>query len=209
MMKHCESATILGSARLLPGIGLLIAGVIGCASFPTIPVTEEMPLEGFAELLPNNPLRHSYDFLRADYGAVLQENEVRNAGSHIDYGTYIPGELRVGIQGGERGIILDLGPDDTIAAKLGVVQTIGKGQGFAHLTMTASTRLSIPEADSLFSLDPSVPDHDYNHVQPHIGHVYILRIRDQHDSDFDLIVKLTPVYLAPRERIAFQWVRLR
>ncbi len=155
-----------------------------------------------------DPLRHSYDFIRAGYNGIVEEDEIRNAGQHINYNIYTPGAFTVGIQGGEAGTIIDLGHDDSLAVRFGVVQTVGGGQGFAHLQLTGEETTNLPEADMIFTTDPFGQAAQHQSAVVRLHHVYLVRIRDRH-SDPDLIVKLLPVYLEEEKRVTFRWVRLR
>ncbi len=163
------------------------------------------------ELYATDPLRHDYDFVRADYGAVVQDGQIRNAGSHIDYSTYYANDLTVAIQGGNVGTIVDLGTDDAVAASLHASETAGGGQGYAALLLhdgrfglpAADAVLDLPKTDLFTSNDPGA------HVTPMHGHVLLVRIADKYDASLDLVVKLSVVSLTTGDRVAFEWMRLR
>lgn len=163
---------------------------------------------GFVELMANDPLRHTFSFGRGAFGSVIQDNTIRNSESDIEYSNYYAGELSVGIQGGESGVIVDLGSDDSVASQLGVTQTLGSGQGYAHLVLS-SGRFSLPAANTV--LDTLPPE--MGHAKPQLGHVYVVRVVDppsQGDpvSPKDLLVKLLVVGLREQHEVAFEWERL-
>jgi hypothetical protein len=164
---------------------------------------------GHVRLNAKDPFRHSWDFLRADYGGVLQDKEVRNAGQHLDYDAYYPGEFTVAIQGGEEGVIVDLGTDDELATRLGATQTVGGGQGFAALALEGA-RFGHPPADHVLDWSPGAADTSYtDHLPVKHRHVYLLRVssRDAEDRVTELLVKLLVVKLET-DIVEFEWVRL-
>ena len=161
-----------------------------------------------AELFAKDPLRHNYDFVRSDYGAIIQNGTLYNAGSHLDYSSYSANEFTVAIQGGNQGLIVDLGSDDEVAASLGVAQTGGGGQGFAGLVLHADGHFGLPAADAV--LDRPKSDVKYEaHAPPKKAHVFLIRIVDSYDAQLDLVVKLFVVSLTDGDRVAFEWMRLR
>jgi hypothetical protein len=164
-----------------------------------------------AELYASDPLRHDYDFIRADYGAVIKDGVLYNAGSHLDYSTYYPGDFTVAIQGGNIGAIVDLGLDQDVAASLGASETSGGGQGFAALVLKDG-RFGLPAADAVLDRaksDLSNSNDPGSHVTPLNGHVFLVRIADTNDAALDLVVKLSVVSLTPGDRVACEWMRLR
>ena len=207
-----NNETMVNNMRLLCLLPTLLfcAILVGCGDSGTDPdtATDLPPMEGFVELNVKDPLRHSYNFLRATYNGVIQENEIRNAGQHINYSIYAPGAFAVGIQGGEAGTIIDLGPDDSLAAHLGVAQTVGGGQGFSHLQLTGASQTNISDGDQIFTIDPFNESNSHDTATVYLNHVYLLRIQDRY-SNLDLIVKLLPVYLEEGTHVHFEWVRLR
>ena len=92
--------------RLLILVG---ATTVVSACGPTESRDRDGNMSGFVELMAKDPFRRSFDFRRGTFGAVIQDNEIRNAGSHIEYSSYYAGELSVGIQGNAGGVIVDVG----------------------------------------------------------------------------------------------------
>lgn len=161
---------------------------------------------GHVRLNAKDPFRHSWDFLRQNYGGVIQENEVKNGGQHIAYDSYYAGEFSVGIQGGEKGVIVDLGSDEELAKTLGVTQTVGGGQGFAHLSMETG-RFGYAPADAALAWAPAAPGSLLDHLPVVQHHVYLLRIVDG-TSGLDMVVKLLVVQ-HETDAVEFEWIRLR
>ena len=159
---------------------------------------------GFATLYAKDPLRQSYDFVRSEYGSTIQNNQVVNAGAHISYSSYVDGAFTVGIQGGEQGIILDLGTDDEVAARLGVTETVGGGQGFAALAFRERVfNDSTAQGALTAALHGAAP-------APVVDrHVYVLRIQSEgSNTSKELVVKLLVISLTEGRETSFEWVRL-
>jgi hypothetical protein len=131
---------------------------------------------------------------------VIQDNTIKNAGAEIDFSNYHTGDFTVGIQGGDVGRIFDFGEDGPLAARLGVEETAGGGQGFAHLTAASLSQMG-DAADVLDALNG--PDH----VAVARDHIYMLRIVDL-DEKTDLLVKLL-VTQQSDDAVSFEWLRLQ
>lgn len=158
------------------------------------------------ELIAGDPLRRTYDFERMEFGHIVQNGEIMNAGSHIDYHHYYASELTVGVQGGEKGIIVDLGHDDDVAARIGVAQTVGGGQGFAGLALGKYGFNDPAAAPVLTTPAEALSMQGTGHARPELGHVLALRI--VRPDQVDLIVKLMIVDVVEGERVSFLWSRL-
>ena len=160
---------------------------------------------GFATLYAKNPLRQSYDFLRSNYGAAIHKNQIVNAGAHLSYSDYVDGAFTVGFQGGEQGIILDLGTDDEVAARLGVNQTVGGGQGFAALAFHARVFNDSTAQDAF-----TAPLRGAAPAPVMERHVYVLRIAsDGSSTSQELVVKIFVVSLTAGSETSFEWIRLK
>lgn len=156
------------------------------------------PNHGLAELFSDDPLHHTFDFILARHGTEVHDGEVQNRGSHIDFDFYFDNALSVGLQGGEMGRIIDLGPDVLVAQQLGV-----DGEAFDALQLVDG-RFHQKDADELFYERPD--DMGTLPVKP--GHLYVLRIVDL-DSDLDLVVKVLVVDFTENKNVQLKWERLR
>jgi hypothetical protein len=159
---------------------------------------------GYAELRANDPLGNSIEFVHGQYGSVLQAGEVRLRRSHLDFSIYFPNEFTVGVQGGDVGAILDLGVDAEVAARLGLRDTLGGGQGFAALDI-AEGRFNLEDANALLRVEPQ----GVQHAAVHVGHVYLVRLLPYDRKGEDLIIKLLVVAYEEGSSVGFHWIRLR
>lgn len=65
------------------------------------------PTGGLVTLYADDPLGQSLCFYDGRGGSIIQEGEIRNRCSHLNYNSYSADSFAVGVQGGERGVILD------------------------------------------------------------------------------------------------------
>jgi hypothetical protein len=158
-------------------------------------------------LLPGDPYRYTYDFMRADYGySTSNIPQISSPGPQIEYSHYFAGQLTVGFLGREVGVILDLGTDGEVAAGLGVNES--SGEGYKNLALVAGT-FNLQNAQPIVDT-PVRGLKSESHVLPGQGHVYILRVVCQEwKPPVDLVVKLLVVSLTDQKEISFEWTRLR
>lgn len=175
---------------------LLLGALAGCVTEGEVfesPGAGGEQVASLATLYAGDPLRHTLDFETGAFGAVLQEGEVRNAGSHLDFDFYLADGFTVGIQGAERGMLVDLGDESELS------MANGGQSAFASLSLSGNT-FSLPAADVVF--DAAQPQ-----SAPVVaGHLYVARIdRDEED----IIVKWLAVDHTPARSVVIDWVRLR
>lgn len=150
----------------------------------------------FLELFADDPLRRTADLEHGVYGDVLQDGAIRNANSELDFGHYHEGEFTVGVQGSDRGFIVDLGEDEALGAAL----PTGGGSGFGALTLTGST-FGYALADTVFD------DGTADHAPVVQAHVYVIRL--SRDGSADLVWKALAADLSSPTRVALHWIRVR
>lgn len=186
---------------MLASIGLVSAGA-GCVAEVDLLGGEQTPGAGgagvnhFLELFADDPLRRTADLENGVYGTVLQDGEVRNRNSQLDFGGYNEGEFTVGVQGSERGFIVDLGEDEALGATL----SAAAGSGFSALKLSAGGFAYAP-ADAVFD------DATSDHAPVLQAHVYVIRL--SRDGEADLVWKAIVADVASPTRAALDWTRLR
>jgi len=162
-------------------------------------------------LYANDPLAHSLCFSDGKEGLVFQNGEPANRCSHIEFDAYKAASLTVGIEGGEVGRIIDLGTDDDLSKQYGYQQTVGKGQGFASIEVRdgklvivkdrkAGTRQELTQGASLFDAGVSAAS-----AEAKAGHIYLVRITDRHNQNFQILAKLLVLTARPGESVTFRW----
>ena len=171
---------------------------------------------GVMTLFQHDPLRRTMSFATGTVGPVVQEHEARNWTSDIDFGCYAPGEFTVGIEGGRRGVLLDLGSAEDLEARYGFSETVGTVQGFTSIPEDRGA-LYIrgpkkgPEYQQLRDLAEFLGEIDgsSNQAAVTLGHTYLARIVDVHDESFERIVKFKVIAHTPGQSATLRWVRLR
>src|SRR5689334_19640782 len=99
--------------------------VVTLLFFLTMTTLAATPEEGMLSTLhAHDPLSHTLCFGDGGYGTTVQENEVKNRCSDIDFDHLVPGSFSVGVEGARIAAILDLGTEDELAAKYGFEQTV-------------------------------------------------------------------------------------
>ena len=150
-------------------------------------------------LRSNDFLGHSVSFGDGRPGTVVQDHQVLNRDSSIDFDNYFRGDFTVGIQGGEIAAIKDFGHWKDLAQRTGYSETVGGGQGFASIRFQGKELVIRQGTGGLQTftegndfLKNRVPGGS-RHVAARLGHVYMVRATNRHDSSFERITKFMVV----------------
>lgn len=173
--------------------------------------TEAKAPGGVVTLYALDPLARTFCFADGREGGVFQQNETRNRCSDIDFNTYNESSLTVGVEGGHTGAIVDLGSASELEKRYGYSDTLGKGQGFASLRVENNNVLilrdrqthseqNLVESESLF-----VESKRSASAPVKLGHIYLLRLVDRYDKNFERVVKLLVVAYTPNESVTIRW----
>ncbi len=204
--------SVLFVSIFLTSSSLFAQGRVGM----TILETDGVSLSGVSTLFAIDPLAQSLCFQDGGYGHVFQDNLVWNRCSEINYNSYQAGGFSVGIEGRREGVIIDLGTRADLSKRYGYEETVGAGQGFASITKAdgkiyilqnrrEQNTQALSESSALFNK----PDSSLNSVPVVLGHIYILRITDGIDQNFERIVKLIVIAHSPNESVTFRWQELK
>lgn len=162
-----------------------------------------------------DPLAQSLCFRDSGPGFVFQSGEVRNRCSDLNFNSYASNSLTVGLEGGRRGVILDIGTSADLKTKYGFAETVGNGQGFASIDVANKKALilqdrktrkmqELAESADLFSR----PVSSSASVPVKVGHIYLMRVTDVHDKSFEMFAKLLVIAHVPNESVTVRWVVL-
>jgi hypothetical protein len=154
-------------------------------------------------LYTNDPIAHTLCFIDGREGGVFQDGEARNRCSHIDFDTYKAGSLSVGIEGGESGVIIDLGnPQDLQANQYQAFAGLRFVDGKIILIKDQRTgsREELPRAAQVFAASSNMGS-----AEARPGHIYLARITDRHNKDFQILVKILVLTARPGELVTFRW----
>ena len=172
---------------------------------------EEKGRGGIATLYALDPLTSSLCFADGKAGRVFQQHETRNRCSDLDFGGYSAGGFSVGVEGGRVGVIIDLGDGDEMLQRHGFNGTVGNSQGFASLhaesgkvfvlkSLRPQTFQELNESGQLFAEGQPLAS-----APVRVGHVYLIRITDRHDKNFQRLAKLKVVSHVPGESVTIRW----
>lgn len=206
-MKWLTRCLVVFSAVLTCSVSCFSQGAPGKQVEPAIK-------GGVITLYALDPLAQSFCFRDAGAGLTFQQHEVRNRCSDINFSNYYAEHFAVGIEGGRVGAIVDLGSSDDLKKKYGYEETVGKGQGFASLHLEddkvvilkdrrARAMQELQESTQLFA-----PPASGAKAAVKVGHIYVARIVDRHDSNFQLLIKLLVIGYVPGESVTFRWQSL-
>ena len=166
---------------------------------------------GIVTLYALDPLAGTFCFADGKDGHVVQNNEVRNRCSDIDFNNYNAGTLSIGVEGGRVGRIIDLGNATDLKQRYGYEETVGNGQGFASLRVEdgrvvilkdrrSQTIQELRESAPLFQEGASGAS-----APIRLGNIYLVRISDRHDRTFQRIVKLVVIAYTRNESVTIRW----
>jgi hypothetical protein len=160
--------------------------------------------------------QNSVSLATGSFGTGLQGLQVVNFDSELGFGALYEDQLTAGIQGGQVGALLDLGSTAELAAGLGYSETVGGGQGFASLhfeqgqllildDFATQTYQPFPRGQAFF--DAPAPQFSQP-IGPEVDHLYLVRLLDQNDPNFERLAKLYVVEHVPGERVTIVWQTL-
>jgi hypothetical protein len=167
---------------------------------------------GVTTLLARDPLWQSLCLRDGGPGLMFQQGEVRNRCSDLNFNSYLTNGLSVGVEGSRQGVIIDLGTTVDLKARYGYQETVSNGQGFASMAIKNGKAMilkdfktrqlqEMSESEPLFKS----PVNSLSTVAVQTGHVYLLRITDAREKDFELVAKLLVVAYVPNESVKIRW----
>jgi hypothetical protein len=197
-------------------VSILVAGAsVASTRTATFDETRKSVITGgVATLYALDPLTHTLSFEDGQPGSVFQNSQVKNRDSHIDFGNYNADSFTVGIQGSQKGKILDLGSAMDLQKEYGYQETVGKGQGFASLQVVNGKVAIFKDRKSgaLQELLENAALFDETGKQDHspvkLGHIYLIRLSDQNDKHKAVLGKIIVIEHRPNEQTTIRWERL-
>lgn len=185
-------------------IPLLCCSLVGLASLAFQAPTGDGSFAGRPEadaepgaittLYVHDPLLCSLDMRRGRPGLIVQQGEVRNADSHLSLG-YYPDSLAVGVQGGDKGAIVDLGTLADVGKNAGVSLAGNGGNAFVELTGEWARSQT-----KQLELEMTA------HAPIRSGHVYLARIVGTDQKE--LLTKLLVLEFRPGESVTLRWQQI-
>ena len=171
--------------------------------------------ENLTTLYAYDPLSSTFSFNNGQYGGEITDWGFYTTEIDIDFNNYYVNTFSIGIQGGRRGTIVDFGTAVSLQEKYHYPETIGNGQGFASIHQRNQTLviLSNPGNTNAFQImDESAQVFQRGTslatARVQLGHIYVLRITDSFDPNFERIVKMIVTAYRPNESVTLRWIEL-
>lgn len=172
--------------------------------------TLEPKMPDVATLYGLDPLAHTFCLSDGEDGHVVQEHEVRNRCSDLDFNWYFANNLTVGNEGGRLGNIIDLGTAVELAQKYRSREGgIPANQLFVSLRIEDENVVVFKDDKTLQPLKEAselLTDGKSSATAPvKLGHIYLIRITDRHDKSFQLFAKILVVAHVPDQSVSIRW----
>lgn len=169
---------------------------------------------GVFTLYALDPLARTLCFTDGKEGMTVINNDWGNRCSDLSFTLANGGAFLAGFEVNRLAAIVDLGTPDELRERYGFEDASGGGTGFASLHLVGDKivvlkqDLSKPEYQPLQEaqkLTETVPSAT---AQIKLGHIYIVRIADKKDTNFQQLVKLMVIAYRPEESVTLRWESL-
>ncbi len=166
---------------------------------------------GVVTLYALDPLAHTFCFYDGKDGGAIQNNTVYNRCSDIDFNAYNVGAFTIGIEGGRLGTIVDLGNAQELKQRYGFEEGVGNGQGFTSLRVEKGKVVILKDSRTREVQELKEAAQVYQgatgsaSILVKLGHIYLMRLTDRDEKEFERIVKLIVVAHSPNESVTIRW----
>lgn len=176
---------------------------------------QEATTEGLVTLYAGDDLQSSFDFRRGLPGGQVFDGEVELSNAQIAYDVFAPDRISFGFVRDERIEVLDLGDivvppqvrarDRALAFPISLFHTLSKrGSSFVYLGPGGDVHAFDP-ADRILGGTPGL---GLRHVEPHVGHTYLVRARLEGVGLPDELYKFEIVDHLPGHSVTLRWGRV-
>lgn len=169
-----------------------------------------------ATLFQHDPITSALNLKSGAPGLRFQDGRLMASEAHIEYGNYEANAFTVGIRGGDKGAIVDLGSTETLKNLYGFAETSEPGQGFASICRTGGSYMIaaagedgangktqlLKESARLSNISSCASAEVVD------GHIYLVRVAASRASEEEIVVKLIVVDAKPGVYATFRWVRI-
>jgi hypothetical protein len=175
----------------------------------------EASSSGLATLHARDDLASSFDFRSGRHGGRVEQGEVRLDGAQIAFDVLAPDRISFGFVEDERVEVLDLGAfrippqararDRALEFPLALIHTLffdGVRFGFVG---PGGDRHALDEADRILG---GLPPERVRHVDPVVGHTYVVRVHREGLGAGDELFAFEIVGLVPEQSLTIRWKRL-
>jgi hypothetical protein len=161
-----------------------------------------------------DPLSRSLCFTDGKEGMAFVNNQWENRCTDLSYSLAGNGSLVAGIESNRVAAIVDVGTADQLRERYGFDDAERGGNGFASLRLEGS-KIMILQDNS----QPNKPEWQplregaklFTELAPtanapiQLGHIYVVRIADRRDKNFQMVVKLIVIAYRPDETVTVRW----
>ncbi|MBZ5553162.1 MAG: hypothetical protein LAO21_10615 [Acidobacteriia bacterium] len=167
---------------------------------------------GIVTLYALDPLMSTLSFNDGMPGYVVRENLTYNRDSNLAFDIYSKDSFTVAIQGGQKGMMIDLGTADELRTRYGYIETVGNPQGFSSIHLEGGAAFIIKDHKTrtfqpLKEFGALLKGTKWDSSAPiALGHIYLARIFDDHD--LEIVVKLKVLTYLPGQAVTIRWERL-
>ena len=158
-----------------------------------------------------DPLSRTLCFSDGKDGMMFAEKGWSNRCSDLSYSLAGSGSFVSGIEVNRVAAIVDLGTPDQLRERYGFEDATGGGTGFASLHLDGDKVMVLKEDIRKAEFQPLQEGPKLLEVGPSatapikLGHIYLVRIADKKDRNFQQIVKLMVIAYRPDEAVTLRW----
>lgn len=174
---------------------------------------------GVATLYSRDPFAATLCFTDGGDGFILERGEVRNRCSHLRIENHnleaigSQEQIAIGVQGGQYGLLLDLGEENQLSRKYGYLTWPGLAFNSIRLSEGKVLILKNRERNEFEELKEAAPLLQATSAQARaseprpieVGHVYLGRILDRNDKSLSLLVKILVLAHTPGQSVTIRW----
>lgn len=168
---------------------------------------------GIFTLYALDPLSRNLCFNDGKEGMAFVNNQWENRCSDLNYSLAGNGSLVTGIEANRVAAIVDLGTADDLRARYGYDDAERGGVGFASLRLEGDKAMVLQDNSNPAKLTwqplregaKLIEVKSSANAPIHLGHIYLLRIADTKDKNFQRIVKLMVIAYRPEEAVTLRW----
>jgi len=160
-----------------------------------------------------DPLARTLCFTDGKEGMAFMNHQWENRCSDLSYTLAGNGSFVAGIEANRVAAIVDLGTPNDLRGRYGFEDAENGGVGFASLRLegdkvtvlkednskTPATWQPLEESPKLFEVKSSAT------ATIKLGHIYLVRIADTKDKNYQQVVKLMVIAYRPDEAVTLRW----
>jgi len=167
---------------------------------------------GIFTMYVHDPLARTMCFSDGKEGFAFVDNDWRNRCSDLSYILASGGSLASGVEVNRVAAIVDLGTPEELRQRYGYEEAPEGATGFASLHLAGNKIMVLKQ-------DIQKPEYQplqegpklFTEVAPSatapikLGHIYLVRIADKKDTNFQQFVKLMVIAYRPEEAVTLRW----